>query len=172
MGELSLEISNEKISRIIEDSKIKALNIKESALRINNDNKLNEIISENYNNLMKEINKIKQVISNMKKEDERNKEKAKLEKAEEKMEILNDNDGTTLIKMKKEELTELEEDLKYLMNLLSIAINERNKMEKSKNYEAIDLMKINNDIEFLNRKVEVSKNDINSKSEDIKSINH
>merc|ERR1711991_605726 len=132
MGELSLEISNEKISRIIEDSKIKALNIKESALRINNDNKLNEIISENYNNLMKEINKIKQVISNMKKEDEINKEKAKLEKAEEKMEILNDNDGTTLIKMKKEELTELEEDLKYLMNLLSIAINERKKKKKKK----------------------------------------
>merc|ERR1711871_998255 len=85
-------------------------------------------------------------------------------------EAIEDNDGSILLENKKIELTELENDLRYLMNLLSIALDERNKMNNSGNYSEKDLLKINNDIEYLNRKIEDNKTEINSKNLDINSI--
>ena len=168
--DLSLEISNEKLSRIIENSKLKALNLKESTLRVNNDNKLNDLVSKKYESLTDEINKLKILINDIKKEDEnyQNILKAKEEKEENK--IINDTDGTVLLEIKEKELLELEEDMKYLMNLLNIAINERNGMQKSNNYDSKYLSDINKDINFITEKVEVSKQNIQIKRKDIESV--
>ena len=123
--ELSLEINNEKITRTLEDSKLKVENIKESSLRISNDKKLNNLINEKYENIMKEIKDLKSKLDsknlkNLEKSIEEDKNDGDIKEE-------NENDGSKLLELKENELLKLKSELKYFMNLLNLAMIEENK---------------------------------------------
>ena len=153
--ELSLEINNEIVNRMIEDSKLVVTNIKESKIREESDKKLNSKIiknSKDIETLFEEIKKIKKEVNMFSLADDEI--------------ILEDNIVSEKKKEKEEKLKKSETELLEKMNDLNNILNEKKSNQDENKKEEIDI-KIKDTTEVI----EKVKDDIKIQSDEIKIIN-
>ena len=153
--ELSLEINNEIVNRMIEDSKLVVSNIKESKIREEGDNKLNSKIiknSKDIETLFEEVKKIKKEVNMFSLADDEI--------------ILEDNIVSEKKKEKEEKLKKSETELLEKMNDLNNILNEKKSNQDENKKEEIDI-KIKDTTEVI----EKVKDDIKIQSDEIKIIN-
>lgn len=153
--ELSLEINNEIVNRMIEDSKLVVTNIKESKIREEGDNKLNSKIiknSKDIETLFEEVNKIKKEVNMFSLADDEI--------------ILEDNIVSEKKKEKEEILKKSETELLEKMNDLNNILDEKKSNQDENKKEELE-----NKIKDTTEVIEKVKDDIKIKSDEIKIIN-
>ena len=153
--ELSLEINNEIVNRMIEDSKLVVTNIKESKIREEVDNKLNSKIiknSKDIETLFEEVKKIKKEVNMFSLADDEI--------------ILEDNIVSEKKKEKEEILKKSETELLEKMNDLNNILDEKKSNQDENKKEELE-----NKIKDTTEVIEKVKDDIKIKSDEIKIIN-
>ena len=153
---LSLELAKESSNRIVENQKLKILNLKEKKNRELNEERMIKYFEDNYLKINDKIDGINDEIQNI--HDIIQESKSALEKSD------------SLINKKINQIEETKTKLDEKVGLISKKIEEQYILEKNSESNKEEIIKIQNEISLIERDVEDSTKTINQYNQDLENL--